>query len=127
MLTEKNFIPSCQAAMKMNSPLDEIMDMEHLVKNVNKAHRTLFPHLYEEKKMNDDGKRTALIGEEYENICEDVGLVEEVIEKYKSDLANIWVLHCKEVDTPQKLWEEFNNCILLEAEARTDNVISGGE
>lgn len=132
MFTEKNFKPSCQSAMKMNSPLDEIMDMERLVKNVNKAHRKLFPHLYKEEKMDDlnrheikaekdAARREDLIDEEYKLIEDDGALMTDIFVKYASDLAGAYT------GREKMLYSKLISCIFREAEGRADNRISGGE
>ncbi len=77
-------------------------------------------HNREEK---EDERRSDMITAEYEEICDDLDLLEAVFVKYKNDLSNVWILG----RDSQQLADELISCILLEAEANADNRLSRGE
>lgn len=54
MLTKENFISSNESAMGMNSLLDDVLDIEQIVKDANKMHRIVFPELYEPEPENEN-------------------------------------------------------------------------
>lgn len=68
-------------------------------------------------------KREDMIKEEYENISNDQALMEAVIVKYASDLANAWLVR----RDSQLLTDILVGCIEREAEGNVDNELSRGE
>ena len=79
--------------------------------------------------MNDE-RRADMIEEEYNDICEDSGLMEDVIIKYASDLAGEWINSCLVLHHGKHdgiLTAYLASCISREAEGNVDNRISRGE
>ena len=66
-------------------------------------------------------RRSELISKWVKSINEDVGLREEVLDAYKSDLANI------PFDDYEAFKFKLADCILLLAESYADNELSRGE